>query len=469
MEGITSGGSSLIYRDSSGVWLSAFGIGIAHVLSQPDSEYRPPSESNIENYWTKYNDRATKASRKKRRPSWSLTTIPHDMIQSNSTAKRQDLNTKPYRRLRLRSLRLIAKAWRTILSVCNVVLMICLSGAILAKYISPVTLITPAFLGLAFPILFVLQICFTLYWLIIRRWGRGAVNSLLLLVSLHSLMLYSPIRSKQTIPDADEGYIKLLTFNVNAFRFVAVDKDGHHMTTDYLADSDADIICLQEAWLRSNRSKYMSERKLRKALADYPYYSSAYAVKDHGSRLIVLSKYPIISTRPIDLRSDFNGGAVFTIKVGEKKLILYNLHLESFGLTPEDKQQYLDMAHEGKTEHLSKAIYRKFTPSFKARAKQVEQVYQDIHYQESPYVVVCGDFNDTPISYTHHRLSSGLNDAIATTGVGANFSYWLRNLVGIRIDHIVYSDMIECRAAQVDPSTDVSDHKPLFCYIRLKD
>ena len=182
---------------------------------------------------------------------------------------------------------------------------------------------------------------------------------------------------------------------------------------------------------------------------------------------VVLSKYPILSTRPIDLHSRFNGGAVFTILVGKKKLILYNLHLESFGFTEEEEQHYVELAQGGNTKALTKAIGGKFSPSFRRRAKQVEQIYQDIHYQESPYLLLCGDFNDTPISYTHHRLSTGLKDAIATTGSGVNYTYYFKDRLGVRIDHMLYSDRLIARAAHADHTAQISDHKPLICYFKL--
>ena len=83
-------------------------------------------------------------------------------------------------------------------------------------------------------------------------------------------------------------------------------------------------------------------------------------------------------------------------------------------------------------------------------------------------MLICGDFNDTPISYTHHRLSTGLHDAIATTGRGVNYSYYFKSLIGVRIDHMLYSDHIEARAAYVDRTAEISDHKPIICYFKLK-
>ena len=389
-----------------------------------------------------------------------------DSTTKPTVAPSQESEQKPAKKRTLWGV--IRGFWHTFVSFGNLLLLLLFVGSLLSRYISPTTMTLFPYLGLLFPLLFALVVLQAIYWFIIRAWSRAAINTVMLLISLPTLLLYAPIRVRQTPPIDRENWIKVLSLNANAFQFSKLGPKEQHPTTDYLAKSDADIICLQEAWLSSNKSKYMSERSLHHSLKEYPYYSSAYAVKDHGSRLIVLSKYPILSTRPIDLHSKFNGGAVFTILVGEKKLILYNLHLESFGFTKEEQKHYFQLAQEVNPKGFTQAVGGRFSPAFKRRAKQVEQVYQDINYQESPYLLVCGDFNDTPISYTHHRLSMGLHDAIASTGRGVNYSYYFKSLIGVRIDHMLYSDQIEARAAYVDRTAEISDHKPIICYFKLK-
>ena len=389
-----------------------------------------------------------------------------DSTTKPSVAPSQESEQKPAKKRTLWGV--IRGFWHTFVSFGNLLLLLLFVGSLLSRYISPTTMTLFPYLGLLFPLLFALVVLQAIYWFIIRAWSRAAINTVMLFISLPTLLLYAPIRVRQTPPIDRENWIKVLSLNANAFQFSKLGPKDQHPTTDYLAKSDADIICLQEAWLSSNKSKYMSERSLHHSLKEYPYYSSAYAVKNHGSRLIVLSKYPILSTRPIDLHSKFNGGAVFTILVGEKKLILYNLHLESFGFTKEEQKHYFQLAQEVNPKGFTQAVGGRFSPAFKRRAKQVEQVYQDINYQESPYLLVCGDFNDTPISYTHHRLSTGLHDAIASTGRGGNYSYYFKSLIGVRIDHMLYSDQIEARAAYVDRTAEISDHKPIICYFKLK-
>lgn len=389
-----------------------------------------------------------------------------DSTTKPAVAPSQESEQKPAKKRTLWGV--IRGFWHTFVSFGNLLLLLLFVGSLLSRYISPTTMTLFPYLGLLFPLLFALVVLQAIYWFIIRAWSRAAINTVMLFISLPTLLLYAPIRVRQTPPIDRENWIKVLSLNANAFQFSKLGPKDQHPTTDYLAKSNADIICLQEAWLSSNKSKYMSERSLHHSLKEYPYYSSAYAVKDHGSRLIVLSKYPILSTRPIDLHSKFNGGAVFTILVGEKKLILYNLHLESFGFTKEEQKHYFQLAQEVNPKGFTQAVGGRFSPAFKRRAKQVEQVYQDINYQESPYLLVCGDFNDTPISYTHHRLSMGLHDAIASTGRGVNYSYYFKSLIGVRIDHMLYSDQIEARAAYVDRTAEISDHKPIICYFKLK-
>lgn len=293
-----------------------------------------------------------------------------DSTTKPAVAPNQESEQKPAKKRTLWGV--IRGFWHTFVSFGNLLLLLLFVGSLLSRYISPTTMTLFPYLGLLFPLLFALVVLQAIYWFIIRAWSRAAINTVMLLISLPTLLLYAPIRVRQTPPIDRENWIKVLSLNANAFQFSKLGPKDQHPTTDYLAKSDADIICLQEAWLSSNKSKYMSERSLHHSLKEYPYYSSAYAVKDHGSRLIVLSKYPILSTRPIDLHSKFNGGAVFTILVGEKKLILYNLHLESFGFTKEEQKHYFQLAQEVNPKGFTQAVGGRFSPAFKRRAKQVE-------------------------------------------------------------------------------------------------
>ena len=78
-------------------------------------------------------------------------------------------------------------------------------------------------------------------------------------------------------------------------------------------------------------------------------------------------------------------------------------------------------------------------------------------------IIVCGDFNDSPISYSHYRVSRLLKDAYTESGNGFGFSY-NRNKMFFRIDHILASPNLKPYQCKVDRSIKESDHYPIYSY-----
>ena len=75
----------------------------------------------------------------------------------------------------------------------------------------------------------------------------------------------------------------------------------------------------------------------------------------------------------------------------------------------------------------------------------------------SPYpIILCGDFNDTPTSYTYKQLSEGLNDSFSNAGLGIGQTY-NGKFPTLRIDYILHSPEFELNSFK---TTDVnlSDH-----------
>ena len=82
------------------------------------------------------------------------------------------------------------------------------------------------------------------------------------------------------------------------------------------------------------------------------------------------------------------------------------------------------------------SILRKLKSAFVKRAKQVDALHEYI--SKSPYpVILCGDFNDTPTSYTYHTVRGGLRDAFVDSGTGMSGTY-AGKLPSFRIDYILY-------------------------------
>ena len=93
------------------------------------------------------------------------------------------------------------------------------------------------------------------------------------------------------------------------------------------------------------------------------------------------------------------------------------------------------------------------------RFNQVEQIIDDINGSDIPSIIV-GDFNDTPLSNTYHRLASGRKDSFVEAGRGFGASFkplWPL----IRIDYVLYPESFRA-ISHTTIKSDYSDHYPVM-------
>ena len=168
-------------------------------------------------------------------------------------------------------------------------------------------------------------------------------------------------------------------------------------------------------------------------MKDYPYHRINVVGSGSGysNKIACYSKFPILSARVLNYTSNYNGSVLYELKLDEDTITLINNHLESNKLTKTDKDIYEDML----------------------KAPEKEKVK-----------IVCGDFNDTPISYTHRVIAQNLNDAFTQSGRGLGVSY-NQNKFYFRIDNILISKNLQSYNCTVDQSIKESDHYPIWCYI----
>jgi endonuclease/exonuclease/phosphatase family metal-dependent hydrolase len=107
----------------------------------------------------------------------------------------------------------------------------------------------------------------------------------------------------------------------------------------------------------------------------------------------------------------------------------------------------------------------KMKRAYQKRGIQADMVQQAI--AESPYpVVICGDFNDVPNSYTYFNIRGDMQDAFLKRdfGVGRTFISLAPTL---RIDYILADKQFEIRQFDMVDEA-LSDHIMLLADIRLK-
>ncbi len=357
---------------------------------------------------------------------------------------------------------------RVLFGAANVLTALLLIMSAYSDHISPEISLTFSYLGLAFPLLCVANLCFMLYWLCLREWKFSLIGLFVFLLCWSPVRRYFPLHASQDV--SREKVLKVLTYNVMSFGYKNHTENLPNPIIRYIAESDADIVCLQE-YAAAKVKENLTASKIYKALKMYPYHSVFYqnSAKYQDQGIAVFSKFPISNSRQIKYKSDFNGSTIHELRIGDKKLILINNHLESFKLTMEDRTRYSSLIKNFSSEGLSDlkgAFTRKLGPAFRIRARQAEAVAKEIEKANGDYVLVCGDFNDTPISYAHRTIQGDLKDAFAESGRGMGVTY-NQNFFWFRIDNILHSQNMTSINCSVD-EIPYSDHYPLWCYLRLE-
>ena len=323
--------------------------------------------------------------------------------------------------------------------------------------ISPETSLLFSYLGLLFPVFLWINICFFIGWMLWGDWKSRGFSLVILLLSLNSILDYISINwCKTTNKEGDEKRLKIITYNVSVFDY------GKKMDAiaTYLNKQDADIICLQECYFTKDKTW----SRLRRQLPQYRYANISFGIKrERNTGLAILSKYPIRKTQRVKLNSKFNGTALYEMNFEGEKLLIMNNHLESFKLTEKDKGMYADFVTQPgkeKLTSLSARLTSKLSPAFILRAQQADTLNQIIKRQKYDHMIVCGDFNDTPTSYTYHTIKDGFKDAFVESGNGFGVTFNKR-FFWFRIDHILHTETLKPITTEVDRVYH-SDHFPVI-------
>ena len=344
-----------------------------------------------------------------------------------------------------------------------VVLLMLLVGNI--GRLNPVDYPSLANLGLGFPILLVFNLVFLVVWCFCR------LRSIWLPL-LGFILCYGPIRTYSPFnfpEDKPHGSIKVLSYNVFMFSSWDEPHGAKNPIVDYIVKSKADIVCLQEAQARlDNGDQIYSTLKKH-----YPYFKLMIKKHPGADYIVLLSKYPVLWQDTIPYGSSSNQSVAYMLDIKGTKTLVVNNHFESNGLSSGDKEGFKTLVKgELKTDEAKKQsvhLIKKLGDVSARRAPQAEAVARFVkkYLDKQIPVILCGDFNDSPLSYTHHVISKELNDCYVESGNGPGISYHKSGMY-FRIDHIFCSDDFESYGAKVDNSVTTSDHYPIYCWLKYR-
>ncbi|MEI8137882.1 MAG: endonuclease/exonuclease/phosphatase family protein [Bacteroidota bacterium] len=340
--------------------------------------------------------------------------------------------------------------------------------AVFAKYISPLLFWLPAFFGLAYPFLFLLNIILVIFWLI---QFKSAITFGLLAFCISTPMALRYVQI--SFPKKTEAkQIKVTSYNSMLFDLYnwTKNKETRHKILSSLSETDPDILCLQEFYTSEQKGNFNNVDTL-KALLNTPYFHTEYTTTlrefDHWG-VATFSKHPIINQGKIIFKTKSNNICIFSdIVIGNDTVRVYNIHLQSISFSKGDTKFLEDVISEEKDAEdeleNGKSILRRLKRAFTKRTKQVDMVVT--HMKTCRYkIILCGDFNDTAASYSYQQLSKKLNDAFIEKGTGFGRTYagkWPQ----FRIDYILHDKRLKCTNYKRSAETH-TDHYPITAYFQ---
>ena len=334
-------------------------------------------------------------------------------------------------------------------------------------------------LSLASFYLFLVLLLFIAFWLFAKRiWALISVSAILLTLGpLHHLV---PFRLSKPdfdpVPAAND--LRVMSWNVAQFDILynKLRPDIRDNMLTLINQYKPDIACFQEM-VAGDTLVNLNTPYYRKysfySIYDYaekmhfPEHFFSYHFKDDFLNhqhfgLVIFSRYPIIRKQTVSFPPyEYNNNFQYAdIVKGADTFRVFNLHLQSMKFD-DGNRAYLDnpSLESGKDLQRSRSILYKLRRGFIQRQLQADRIRAEI--DRSPYpVIVCGDLNDVPNSYTYQTIGRGLHNAFVDKGrgLGRTFSGIAPTL---RIDNIFVSEALITRQF-VRPTPALSDHFPLI-------
>lgn len=303
----------------------------------------------------------------------------------------------------------------------------------------------------------------------------AAVNALAMLLTAVPLLHICPLHPSALTggsPRHSDGSATFTLLTYNCFGFDCFDGSpadtGTNPTLSYILDTDPDVMCLQESLNIQYPHLFLKhETRLGELAERYPYRWDS---KKGCRNLTILSKYPGHKLS-LDLGEQVWAGAMAVVLTmpDSTEMTVINVHLQSLGLTNDDKTLYRDIT-DGDTrvreiEAVRANLLSKLHHAFIQRAEQAQTIRKFIDTVDGP-IVLAGDFNDVPDCYAMRVIEGNdLHQVYPRVGFGPMVTYHANRFL-FRIDHILYRGDLAPLSLRRD-KVNYSDHYPQLVTFRL--
>lgn len=318
--------------------------------------------------------------------------------------------------------------------------------------------------GLVFPAFILANFLFLVFW-IIFKWRWSVIPFAGFLLCFSPIRTYFPVNLNRSVPD---DAIKFISYNVYGFGAGDTLMIEDNPILKYLAEQDADIVCLQEAGCSKKELTAFRDSLLG---GIYQYSDTVWQTRS-GEAFAIYTKYPILKKDKINFNSEENGCcSLFWLKIGSDTVIVMSNHLRGTGLTNTERSDFKNIVESravgDSTERKTLNIITRLDSSSMKRAPQAERLAQFVREHKGKSILLCGDFNDHPISYCYRTIANELIDCFVESGTGAGISYH-KNALLVRIDHLFCTPDFIPYQCHIDKSVTLSDHYPLVCWLKKR-
>lgn len=349
--------------------------------------------------------------------------------------------------------------------VCSLLIIAVLTSAYL-PLLNPGSFWLSGFAALAFPIVFLVGLLSLPFWWLWRQKKAYFIYlSIALLLCIRPALNtwglhFSP--GENLTKEAGSKDFTLMTYNSSSMGLQAykVNQELRSAIFQQVAAASPDILCLQEFYTNDKPEMSHNIDTLR-LIGQYPYH---YFTHDQLSwdtwhfGIALFSRYPVAAaiTIPCDSLAQGSGRSFLQadVVIHQDTVRIFSTQFTSYMLSRDDLRAGQIFSLGGKMK-----------ATFRRRASQVNQLASLI--AASPYpVIVAGDFNDTPASYSYRKAAAGLQDAFLATGLG-----WGRTLSylspTLRIDYILADKHFSIKGCRVLKMSQ-SEHFPVISRLSLK-
>ena len=354
--------------------------------------------------------------------------------------------------------------------VLNVFAVFFLLLSYLAAFISPAgSFWWLQLIALTYGFLLLLNLAFVIFWILLRR--KLFWISIIAIAAGYSKIfsIVEPRFSTDENPAKESASvfpIKVMSFNVRLFDLYNWfhTNETREKIFEFLDKQSADIVCFQEYYSSDRKLADFNNNKLLPKVLSSPYAHIEYTVtlrdSDHWG-IAIFSRHKIINKQAVHFEK--RGGNIFIyadVLVGTDTIRIFNTHLESIRFRNEDYRYLNNLKNDVEQDEMAGGlkILNRLKRAYAKRARQVNILKDEI--EKSPYpVILAGDFNDTPSSYTYHQVADALKDSFRESGSGFGKTY-AGLFPSFRIDFLFHSESLSS-SHYFTHREKISDHFPI--------